>query len=124
MNHVRVLFVAVLGLLVLGGCGVYGLVRPQGSVGDASIVVSKNSGSTYVLLEDTLHPVLNLASARLITGSSEKPTSVADTKLEPYPRGPLLGIPGAPASLPGSASWTRPSRCRVRDAAGTILLQS
>ncbi|TSD98334.1 type VII secretion protein EccB [Gordonia rubripertincta] len=93
----------VLGLLVLGGCGVYGLVRPQGSVGDASIVVSKNSGSTYVLLEDTLHPVLNLASARLITGSSEKPTSVADTKLEPYPRGPLLGIPGAPASLPGSA---------------------
>ncbi len=48
-------------------------------------------------------PVLNLASARLITGSSEKPTSVADTKLKSYPRGPLLGIPGAPASLPGSA---------------------
>ena len=34
----------VLGLLVLGGCGVYGLVRPQGSVGDATIIVSKNSG--------------------------------------------------------------------------------
>ncbi|MDV7100284.1 type VII secretion protein EccB [Gordonia amicalis] len=93
----------ILGLLVLGGCGVYGLVRPQGSVGDATIIVSKNSGSTHVLVEDTLHPVLNLASARLITGSSEKPTSVADTKLKSYPRGPLLGIPGAPASLPGSA---------------------
>ncbi|MDS1114448.1 type VII secretion protein EccB [Gordonia westfalica] len=93
----------VLGLLVLGGCGVYGLIRPQGSVGDATIIVSKNSGSMYVLVEDTLHPVLNLASARLITGSSEKPTSVADKKLQPYPRGPLLGIPGAPASLPGSA---------------------
>ncbi|WP_439029466.1 type VII secretion protein EccB [Gordonia terrae] len=101
----------VLGLLVLGGCGIWGLIRPQGSVGDASIVVSKNSGSTYVLIEDTLHPVLNLASARLITGSSESPTSVGDNKLKPYPRGPLLGIPGAPASLPGSthsgtSTWT------------------
>ncbi|MEO9327329.1 type VII secretion protein EccB [Gordonia aurantiaca] len=101
----------VLGLLVLGGCGVWGLIRPQGSVGDATIVVGKNSGSTYVLIEDTLHPVLNLASARLISGSSEKPTSVADDKLKTYARGPLLGIPGAPAALPGPAhrgtsTWT------------------
>nr|WP_064570665.1 type VII secretion protein EccB [Gordonia sp. LAM0048] len=101
----------VLGLLVLGGCGIWGLIRPQGSVGDATIIVSKNSGSTYVLIEDTLHPVLNLASARLVTGSSESPTSVGDNKLKPYPRGPLLGIPGAPAALPGSShpdssTWT------------------
>ncbi|MBD0859752.1 type VII secretion protein EccB [Gordonia sp. zg691] len=101
----------VLGLLLLGGCGIWGLIRPQGSVGDATILVSKNSGATHVLIEDTLHPVLNLASARLITGSSASPTSVGDNKLKPYPRGPLLGIPGAPASLPGSAhsgasTWT------------------
>ncbi|AZG48773.1 type VII secretion protein EccB [Gordonia insulae] len=101
----------VLGLLVLGGCGVWGLVRPQGSVGDAKIVVSKNGGGNYVLVDGTLHPVLNLASARLITGSSESPKSVSDGKLTSYPRGPLLGIPGAPAALPSSAhgggsDWT------------------
>lgn len=53
----------VLGLLVLGGCGIWGLIRPQGSVGDAKIVISKSTGSMYVIVEDTLHPVLNLASA-------------------------------------------------------------
>lgn len=103
-SQVQALLVGtVLGLLVLGGCGVWGLVRPQGSVGDAKIVVSKNGGGNYVLVDGTLHPVLNLASARLITGSSESPKSVADGKLSSYPRGPLLGIPGAPSALPSSA---------------------
>lgn len=110
----------VLGLLVLGGCGVWGLVRPQDSVGDAKIIVGKNSGSTYVLVEDTLHPVLNLASARLISGSAERPASVADAKLKSYPRGPLLGIPGAPGSLPSSAhkgtsTWTVCDSTEVSD---------
>ncbi|MEE4024808.1 type VII secretion protein EccB [Gordonia sp. PKS22-38] len=103
-SQVQALLVGtVLGLLVLGGCGVWGLVRPQGSVGDAKIVVSKDGGGNYVVVDETLHPVLNLASARLITGSSESPTSVSDGKLAPYPRGPLLGIPGAPAALHSSA---------------------
>ena len=101
----------VLGLLVLGGCGVWGLIRPQGSVGDAKIVVSKDGGGNYVVIDDTLHPVLNLASARLITGSNESPASVSDGKLASYPRGPLLGIPGAPGALPssghpGESFWT------------------
>ncbi|WP_040508944.1 type VII secretion protein EccB [Gordonia soli] len=103
-SQLRALLVgSVLGLLVLGGCGIYGLVKPQGSVGNASIVVSKNGGGTYVLVDGTLHPVLNLASARLITGKAESPTSVSDGKLAAYPRGSLLGIPGAPSGLPGSA---------------------
>ncbi|WP_431839690.1 type VII secretion protein EccB [Gordonia hongkongensis] len=119
----------VLGLLVLGGCGIWGLIRPQGSVGDATIIVSKNSGSTYVLIEDTLHPVLNLASARLVTGSSESPTSVGDNKLKPYPRGPLLGIPGAPAALPKSAhpdssTWTVCDSSTVSDAPAESIEQT
>lgn len=102
---------SVIGVLVLGGCGVWGLVKPQGSVGDAKIVVSKDGGGNYVLMDGTLHPVLNLASARLITGSNETPKTVSDGKLSKYPRGPLLGIPGAPAALTGSAhpgvsNWT------------------
>ncbi|MDL9935650.1 type VII secretion protein EccB [Gordonia sp. ABSL1-1] len=101
----------VLGLLLLAGCGIWGVVRPQGAVGDEKIVISKDGGGTYVLVDGTLHPVLNLASARLIVGSADSPKSVADKKLDGFPRGPLLGIPGAPGALHSSAqghesSWT------------------
>ncbi|MGV9713522.1 type VII secretion protein EccB [Gordonia sp. NPDC003424] len=102
--HLQALVVGgVLGLMLLGGCGVWALIRPQGSVGDATIVVSRTGGGTYVLVDGTLHPVLNLASARLVTGSAESPATVSDGKLGAYPRGPLLGIPGAPSALPASA---------------------
>ncbi|MFW0792594.1 type VII secretion protein EccB [Gordonia sp. CPCC 205515] len=111
-SQVRALVVgAVAALLVLAGFGVWGLIRPQGSVGDARIVMSRNGGGNYVLIDGTLHPVLNLASARLITGSNESPKTVSDATLIRYPRGPLLGIPGAPATLPaaaheGQSFWT------------------
>lgn len=101
---------AVLGVLVIAGAAIMAFLRPQGAVGDSKIVTAKDSGAMYVVVNKTLHPVLNLASARLITGSTEKPASVKDSKLT-MARGPLLGIPGAPASLPGSADsghsiWT------------------
>lgn len=99
----------LVGVLLLGGCGIYGLVKPQGTVGDSTILVSKNSGAMYVRLDDRLHPVLNLASARLIVGSAASPKSVSDDVLARYSRGPLLGIPGAPSSLAaprGSSQWS------------------
>nr|WP_246461236.1 type VII secretion protein EccB [Nocardia transvalensis] len=113
---------AVLGLIAVAGCAILAFLRPQGSIGDAHIVMGKDSGALYVVVPDgdgnnpdktkaTLHPVLNLASARLITGSSESPRSVKDSKLGSMPRGPLLGIPGAPGALPasgqgGRSDWT------------------
>ncbi|GAC69343.1 type VII secretion protein EccB [Gordonia soli] len=111
-SHFRAVIVGIaLSLLLTGGCAVYGLIKPAGSVGDGHIIVGKDSGGLFVLIDDTLHPVLNLASARLIIGSPEKPTSVSDGKLSSYKRGPLVGIPGAPQSLPGPADsghsyWT------------------
>ena len=98
---------AVLAVVILAGCAIWGMIRPQGAIGDSVIVVGKNSGALYVVVADRLHPVLNLASARLITGKSDSPRSVADKKLATYPRGPLLGIPGAPSALPGPAVGTR-----------------
>lgn len=97
----------VLAILVLAGFGVYGLIKPQGSVGKSQIIISKKAGAMYVVLDGRLHPVLNLASARLITGSNESPKSVGEKKLTGYARGPLLGIPGAPAALPGPADTKR-----------------
>ncbi|MEV5649099.1 type VII secretion protein EccB [Nocardia sp. NPDC052254] len=101
---------AVLGLLGVAGAAILGFLHPQGSVGDSKIVMGKDSGALYVLVDGTLHPALNLASARLITGAASSPSSVKDSKLT-EPRGPLLGIPGAPGALPGSgdpkrSTWT------------------
>ncbi|MBF6133794.1 type VII secretion protein EccB [Nocardia otitidiscaviarum] len=105
---------AVLAVLVVAGAAIMAFIRPQGSIGDANIVMGKESGALYVIVQDendenkkTLHPVLNLASARLIMGSSESPKSVKDNKLNTLPRGPMLGIPGAPAALPGSSQGDR-----------------
>ncbi|MFF0500990.1 type VII secretion protein EccB [Nocardia aobensis] len=101
---------AVLGLLGVAGAAILAFLHPQGSVGDSKIVMGKDSGALYVLVDGTLHPVLNLASARLITGAAASPASVKDSKLT-QPRGPLLGIPGAPGALSGSgdprrSTWT------------------
>nr|WP_198428550.1 type VII secretion protein EccB [Nocardia bovistercoris] len=99
---------AVLGIVVIAGAAILAFLRPQGSIDKADIVMGKESGALYVLVGDAngnrvLHPALNLASARLISGSNEAPTSVKDSKLASVPRGAMLGIPGAPAALPGSA---------------------
>ncbi|MFC4377457.1 type VII secretion protein EccB [Nocardia halotolerans] len=106
----------VLGLIIVAGAAILSFLKPQGSIGDALIVTGKQSGAMYVVVEtegagQTLHPVLNLASARLIAGDAQEPKSVKDDKLGALPRGPLLGIPGAPTALPGSgqgssSNWT------------------
>ncbi|MFC8527932.1 type VII secretion protein EccB [Nocardia sp. NPDC057227] len=112
-SQIRSLLVGlVLGILVVAGAAILGLIRPQGAIGDALIVSGKQSGALYVVVQgqdgkQTLHPVLNLASARLITGSSAEPQSVKDAKLGDLPRGPMLGIPGAPGVLPGSKQGDR-----------------
>nr|WP_212763040.1 type VII secretion protein EccB [Gordonia araii] len=108
--HTRSLSVGIiLAVLITAGCGVYGLIRPAGSVGKSKIIVSKESGGLYVVIGNRIHPVLNVASARLIAGSAEKPSSVKESKLSDYDRGPLIGIPGAPQTLPVAedpANWT------------------
>ncbi|UYP17984.1 type VII secretion protein EccB [Rhodococcus sp. Z13] len=99
----------VVACVVLAGCAALALFRPQDRIGDASIVVGRDSGALYVAIDSTFHPVLNLASARLILGSPAEPAVVADGELANRPRGPLVGIPGAPSSLahdPDETPWT------------------
>ncbi|MVU78942.1 type VII secretion protein EccB [Nocardia sp. ET3-3] len=105
---------AVLAVLVVAGAAIMAFIRPQGSIGNANIVMGKDSGALYVVVRDkddknkmTLYPSLNLASARLLAGKDESPTSVKDSKLNSVPRGPIRGIPGVPAALPGSGQGTR-----------------
>lgn len=101
---------SLLATIVVAGCAVLGVLRPHASLGNAPIVIGQHSGALYVRVGETLHPVLNLASARLITATNANPEPVAESELGRTKRGPLLGIPGAPQSLPeplpaGEARW-------------------
>ncbi|CAM2823465.1 type VII secretion protein EccB [Prescottella defluvii] len=99
----------VVACLGLAACAALALIRPQDKIGDASIVVGKSSGAMFVVMNGTLHPVLNLASARLVIGDAARPVMVKESEIDTRPRGALVGIPGAPSALPaGSGADGRP----------------
>jgi type VII secretion protein EccB len=89
----------VLAAIALLGCALPGLLRPHADLGQARIVMGEHSGALYVRVGDTWHPVLNLASARLIVAMPADPQRVRESDLGRTKRGPLLGIPGAPQLL-------------------------
>lgn len=90
---------ALLAAIVVAASAAFAVLRPQATLGDAPIVMGQRSGALYVRVSDTLHPVLNLASARLITGTNGDPVPVAESELTHIKRGPLMGIPGGPQFL-------------------------
>src|ERR1700742_1958598 len=99
-------------LLVTGvaGCFIFSLIRPSGSAGTNAVLADRSSAALYVRVGDELHPVLNLTSARLITGKPVNPTTVKSSELDRFPRGNLIGIPGAPERMMQNTShdadWT------------------
>ncbi|WP_082109664.1 type VII secretion protein EccB [Mycobacterium sp. UM_Kg1] len=106
--------------LVAAGAVVLAVVRPQPVLGDEPIVLDRGSGALYVRVADVLHPVYNLASARLIAGAAD-PLAVDGEAIRRARRGPPLGIPGAPgvlgAATPAAQAW---SLCDDTD--GTTLI--
>ncbi|KUH95610.1 type VII secretion protein EccB [Mycobacterium sp. IS-3022] len=89
----------VLAVIAIGACAVLAFLAPRAALGDVPIVMVRDTGALYVRVGPTLHPVLNLASARLITGSSDKPRLVSASAVDTTPRGAMLGIPGAPDTI-------------------------
>jgi type VII secretion protein EccB len=83
--------------------------KPAGQVGESAILADRESGAVYVLVDGRLHPALNLVSARLIAGQANNPTFVKADQLAKYPQGPVVGIAGAPATMPlrtgDSSQW-------------------
>ena len=90
----------LMGVLILvtglAGCFVFSLIRPNGSAGNNAVLADRSTAALYVRVGDELHPVLNLTSARLIVGRPVNPTTVKSSELDRFPRGNLIGIPGAP----------------------------
>jgi type VII secretion protein EccB len=89
----------ILAGVALAGCALVGVLAPQARLDHAQIVMGKETGALYVRVGDTWHPVLNLASARLVAAIDANPQPVAESQLRRTKRGPLLGIPGAPQLL-------------------------
>jgi len=89
----------ILAAIIVAGCAVLAFFRPSGTLGSAPIVMARDSGALYVRVGDIIHPVLNLASARLIAGTPANPEPVSAAAINNAKRGPLMGIPGAPAVI-------------------------
>lgn len=99
----------VLGVLGLAGFALVSVFRPAPDVDGAAILLGKDTGALYVVRDGVVHPVLNLASARLVAGQAATPVTADESAIASRPRGALLGIPGAPSDLPGEGSRPDPT---------------
>ncbi|WP_033341696.1 type VII secretion protein EccB [Catenuloplanes japonicus] len=116
--HRRFAIGVVVGLLfavlITAGFGIYGLLRPGGSTQwkkEGSIIMVKETGARYLLLDGQLRPVLNYTSARLILANENAVISVARKSMVGVPVGGPIGITDAPDNLPTAATlhtgtWT------------------
>jgi type VII secretion protein EccB len=100
---------AMIAVVLVAGSALIGLMFHGGSSAftqPGAIIVEKETGSRYLLLGGTLRPVLNNASARLLTGSEGHIVSTSTKSLRDLPHGAPIGIPGAPDNLPDPAHLT------------------
>ncbi|MFE7839970.1 type VII secretion protein EccB [Streptomyces sp. NPDC057474] len=100
--------VGVVILAVFGGIGVFSPTAPKGWAETAEhVIVASDSTTRYVVLktdgQKQLHPVLNMASAKLLLDPSKADIITVDEKIldsgKP-PHGVTIGIPYAPDRLP------------------------
>ncbi|MDG4821986.1 type VII secretion protein EccB [Asanoa sp. WMMD1127] len=95
--------------IVFAIIGVIGLVNPGGGKpGTGELIIMRETGARYVLVDDTLHPVLNWSSALLFAGT-ENPAirQMSRDSLSAYAVGEPIGIPGAPDPPPARGALLR-----------------
>lgn len=90
------IFGVVAVALIAAGSGLFAWLRPNPDPGQAAILRASD-GAMYVRVGETVHPVTNLTSARLIAGAADDPERVGDERLTDMGRGVPLGITSAPA---------------------------
>ncbi|MUM17550.1 type VII secretion protein EccB [Mycobacterium sp. CBMA271] len=90
---------AIIVITGVAGCFILSMMRPSGIAGTDPVLADRSTAALYVRVGDNLHPVLNLTSARLIAGKAVDPTMVKSAQLDQFPRGNLIGIPGAPERM-------------------------
>ncbi len=119
----------VIAALILAGFGAWGIFRPQAPKGwdtpGEHVIVGSKSATVYVVLETAgkkqLHPVLNMASARLLL-KPDRPDvlKVEESELDNgrIPHGPTLGIPYAPDRIPDAREAEKSKRWAVCEQPG------
>jgi type VII secretion protein EccB len=85
--------------LIAGGALALAYFKPQGLRENSTIVEARDSLELFVVIDKKLYPAMNLVSAQLITGKPDQPTLVKSSEVATMPRGPLVGIPGAPGRV-------------------------
>ncbi|UNO39655.1 type VII secretion protein EccB [Streptomyces sp. MST-110588] len=113
----------VLGAVVLVGFGACGILKPVAPKGwdtpAQNVIVGDESTTRYVVLnskdengknQKLLHPILNLASAKLLLDPKKfKVVKVKESELDgKIPHGPAIGIPYAPDRLPSAKEAEAP----------------
>ncbi|MEV6963082.1 type VII secretion protein EccB [Streptomyces sp. NPDC051207] len=119
----------IVGVVVMAVFGAWGMFKPTAPKGwdtpNAKVIVASESTTRYVVLkthgEVQLHPVLNMASAKLLLDAGRREVvTVSEKVLDSgrIPHGVTIGIPYAPDRLPeaseagGAKRWAlceRPS---------------
>ncbi|AJC59477.1 type VII secretion protein EccB [Streptomyces sp. 769] len=119
----------VVAALVLAGFGAWGMFRPKAPKGwdtpGAHVILGSKSATLYVVLETggkrQLHPVLNMASARLLVKPDRSDVlKVDESELDngKLQHGPTLGIPYAPDRLPEANDAAKSKRWAVCEQPG------
>lgn len=112
--NISIIISFIIAVLVLGAFTVYGFVNPAPKIGAAAVVIDTDTGGVYVSRGGRLYPAMNLSSALLAAGRGQNGngavsrSSVNSAAIATEPRGPLLGIPGAPNVLPDAAHLAQP----------------
>lgn len=108
-------------VFVLLGCAwmaLLNVVKPAGLVGESVVVGDRDTGALYAKIDGRLHPALNLASARLATGSAAAPAWVTSGEIAKLPTGPLIGIAGIPDGYPAGGPRSAWALCDTARAGG------
>ncbi len=121
------IFGVVAVVMISGVMGLFAWMRPNPNPGEAAIIRAAD-GSLFARVDDTVHPVTNLTSARLIVGAPEDPVRAGDEHLATLARGVPVGIGVAPSVFaPEDAADTYWSACTVpgeRDADPEVVVRA
>lgn len=104
-NRAHIFSLAATTLICLGALAM-AVFKPAIDPGDAAIIQAE-SGQLYVRIDNQLHPVANLASARLIVGEAADIHTGSDTILKNLPKAVPIGIVDAPGLIAPPATATQ-----------------
>lgn len=92
----------VISVVICLAAALLAWLKPQGTVQGSELLADTTTNQLFILdsNSDTLRPVYNLTSGRLILGQPDDPRRVKTAELNRYRRAQTAGIPGAPFATP------------------------